>query len=78
MRHVGGTVVLDDTVVNSLETFASSLANAGMSATVTLRTADDAAAIKIDIGHDSDSGSDHVLHAKPVRGEGSHFDLGDF
>lgn len=78
LRHLGGTVVLEDAIVNSLEKLADSLAAAGMSAKVTIRTSDDGAAIKVDIGHDSSSGLDHVLHAKPVSGEGSHFDIGDY
>lgn len=78
LRHLGGTVVLEDSVVHSLEKLAESLVSLGMSAKVTIRTSDDAAAINVDIGHDRATGTDHVLHAKPVNGEGSQFDLGDY
>lgn len=64
--------------MHSLEKLAESLAALGMSAKVTIRTSDDAAAIKVDIGHDRAMSTDHILHAKPVSGEGSHFDLGDY
>ncbi|HRN28971.1 MAG TPA: hypothetical protein PK781_03105 [Terrimesophilobacter sp.] len=76
-RQLGGSVVLADTVVDALEKLTESLTAAGMSATVTLRTPDDAA-VTVTIGERRENGGDHVLHARPVRGEGSHFDIGDY
>lgn len=76
MRHLGGTVVIEDAIVDALEKFAATLASRGMSARVTISTSD-AAAIKVDIGRDSASGTDHVLHAKTSSGRASHFDIGE-
>ena len=72
MRHAGGTIVLDDDVADALEQLAEALSNAGMAAKVKIQPDVQAKAIDIEVGHNPESGHDHVLHAKPAKREGSH------
>lgn len=77
LHHVGGTIVLDDSVAVAIEKLASALASVQMSATIRLRMTNGASAIQLEIGQDHVSGKKHVLHAKPSHGEGSHLGLED-
>lgn len=72
MRHAGGTVVLDDDVADALEQLAEALSNAGMAAKVKIQPDGKTTAIDIKVGHDPESGHDHVLHARSASHPGSH------
>ena len=72
MRHAGGTVVLDDAVADALEQLAQALSNAGMAAKVKIQPENKIKTIDIEMGLNPESGSDHVLHARQARSEGSH------
>ncbi len=72
VRHAGGTVVLDDGVAEALEQLAEALSTAGMAAKVNIQPDGRSTTINIEVGHNAESGHDHVLHAKPAKSEGSH------
>ncbi len=77
LQYPGGQVVVEDAVADAIGELASALGETGMSAFIEIRSAGQASAIRIEIGRDHRNGRNHVLHARPARGEGSHFGLDD-
>jgi hypothetical protein len=77
LQYPGGQLIVEDAVADAIGDLASALGDTGMSALIELHAADEAAAIRIEIGRDHRSGRNHVLHARPSRGEGSHLGLDD-
>ena len=66
-----------DTVAGALERLAIVLAEARMSATVTLHGPGAQAGTEFTLGMERASAPHHVLHAKPATGEPSHLGIED-
>lgn len=77
LQYPGGQIVVEDPVADAIEDLAAALGETGMSAFLEIRAAEQGPMIRMEIGHNHRNGHNHVLHARPSTGQGSHLGLDD-